>query len=142
MTLKEFMKTWKVSERDIIEAVKLVSKMHTSFEECCECPCNTEFGCVALPQHSENVGEDVKKRIKELLRPNHMEKVAEVLGVKIGETFSVRFGEYIDNQREFDGDCYLDDEGLHIVGQDRTQSVLLEKLLNGNAYIEREANNE
>lgn len=91
---------------------------------------------------SENVGEDVKKRIQEILRPNHMEKVAEVLGVKIGETFSVRFGEYIDNQREFDGDCYLDDEGLHIVGQDRTQSVLLEKLLNGNAYIEREANNE
>ena len=61
MTLKEFMKTWKVSERDIIEAVKLVSKMHTSFEECHECPCDTEFGCIALPQHSENVGEDVKK---------------------------------------------------------------------------------
>ena len=142
MTLKEFMKTWKVSERDIIEAVKLVSKMHTSFEECHECPCDTEFGCIALPQHSENVGEDVKKRIQEILRPNHMEKVAEVLGVKIGETFSVRFGEYIDNQREFDGDCYLYDEGLHIVGQDRTQSVLLEKLLDGNAYIEREANNE
>ena len=73
---------------------------------------------------------------------NHMEKVAEILGVKLGETFPVRFGEYIDNQREFDGDCYLDDEGLHFVGQDRTQSVLLEKLLNGNAYIEREANNE
>ena len=96
----------------------------------------------SMLQHSENVGEDVKKRIQEILRPNHMEKVAEVLGVKIGEIFSVRFGEYIDNQREFDGDCYLDDEGLHIVGQDRTQSVLLEKLLNGNAYIEREANNE
>ena len=68
---------------------------------------------------------------------NHMEKVAEILGVKLGETFPVRFGEYIGNQREFDADCYLDDDGVHIVGQDRTQLVLLEKLLNGKAYIEK-----
>ena len=137
MNLKEFMKKWKVSERDIIEAAKLTSSVCRSFS-CTDCPFDSNYGCLATQVGTDaNTGEEIKKRIKKLLHPNHMDKVAEILGVKLGETFTVRFGEYIGSQREFDADCYLDDDGVHIVGQDRTQLVLLEKLLNGKAYIEK-----
>lgn len=137
MNLKEFMKKWKVSERGIIEAAKLTSSICGSFA-CKNCPFDSNYGCLTGKVAADvNIGEEVKKRIKKLLNPNHMDKVAEILGVKLGEKFTVRFGEYIDSQREFDADCYLDDDGVHIVGQDRTQLVLLEKLLNGKAYIEK-----
>lgn len=139
MNLKEFMKKWKVSERDIIEAAKLTSSICGSFD-CENCPFDSNYGCLITLVPADvniNVGEEVKKRIQKFLNPNRMDKVAEILGVKLGETFTVRFGEYIGSQREFDADCYLDDDGVHIVGQDRTQLVLLEKLLNGKAYIEK-----
>lgn len=131
MELKEFMDKWKVSERDIIEAAKLTSSICSSFD-CENCPFDSNYGClITLVPADVNIGEEVKKRIQKLLNPNHMEKVAEVLGVKFNERFHVSYGDSNGSMA-----CYLDETGLHLSGIIYlTKSELLQDLLTGKAYI-------
>ena len=130
MELREFMEKWKVSERDIIEAAKLTSSICGSFD-CENCPFDSNYGClITVAPVDVNIGEEVKKRIQEFLHPNHMEKVAEMLGVKLGQQLIVKSR----NDDEFY--CYLDKEGLKLAGdKDADCRNLLGDMLTGKAYI-------
>ena len=134
MTLKKFMGTWKVSERDIIEAGKLTSSICGSFD-CENCPFDSNYGClIVLVPADVNIGEEVKKRIQELLHPNHMDKVAEILGVKLGEPFKIAY----DNKNIISG-FHLEKTGLYCDKNLRAPFNLTE-LLAGDAYIVKEEN--
>ena len=140
MELKEFMEKWKVSERDIIEAAKLTSSICSSFD-CENCPFDSNYSCLITLVPADvniNIGEEVKKRIQKLLHLNHMEKVAEVLGVKFNERFHVSYGDSNGSMA-----CYLDETGLHLSGMIYlTKSELLQDLLTGKAYIVKEDKDE
>lgn len=134
MELRECMEKWKVSERDIIEAAKLTSSICSSFD-CENCPFDSNYGClITLVLADVNIGEEVKKRIQKLLHPNHMEKVAEMLGVKFNQTVLITYGNGKGSQA-----CYLDEIGLHLSGlANHVKPELLQDLLTGKAYIEKE----
>lgn len=130
MELKEFIEKWKVSERDIIEAAKLTSSICSSFD-CENCPFDSNYGClITLVPADVNIGEEVKKRIQKLLHPNHMEKVAEVLGVRLDWiTVTNTLGETSRYCLTKNG--LYNDRGIAVPG-------LLTDLLIGRAYIVKE----
>lgn len=137
MELKEFMEKWKVSERDIIEAAKLTSSICGSFA-CKDCPFDSNYGCFAAKVAADvNIGEEVKKRIQGFLHPNRMDKVAELLGVKLGQQFIVK------SRCDDDFYCYLDKEGLKLTGdRDADCRNLLGDMLVGKAYIVKKEENK
>lgn len=136
MELKEFMKKWKVSERDIIEAAKLTNSICGSFA-CKNCPFHSNYGCLTGKVAADvNIGEEVKKRIQKLLHPNHMEKVAEMLGVKLGEPFKIAH----DGNNIIPG-FHLEKTGLYCDESLRAPFNLTE-LLVGDAYIVKEENED
>ena len=135
MELKEFMEKWKVSERDIIEAAKLTSSICSSFD-CENCPFDSNYGClITLVPADVNIGEEVKKRIQKLLNPNHMEKVADLLGVKLDDWITVvnMVGET--RRYHITANGLYNDKGVAVPG-------CLTDLLIGVAYIEKEDKNE
>ena len=137
MELKEFMEKWKVLERDIIEAGKLTSSICGSFD-CENCPFDSNYGCLITLVPADvniNIGEEVEKRIQKLLHPNHMEKVAEMLGVKLGERFKIS-----DINKTF---IYrLEEDGLHLGGVEFCADETLTRLLTGQSYIIKEDKDE
>lgn len=95
MVLKEFMDRNGVSKDDVIMAGWLANEICKSFD-CDFCPYHIHEAsgagiCAnsAKRTDKDSVEKMVKERIQKLLHPNHMEKVAEMLGVKIGEKFGV-----------------------------------------------------
>ena len=131
MTLKKFMDTWKVSERDIIEAGKLTSSICSSFD-CKNCPFDSNYGClIVLVPADVNIGEEVKKRIQELLNPNRMDKVADLLGVKLDDWITVvnMVGET--RRYHITANGLYNDKGIAVPG-------CLTDLLIGMAYIVKE----
>lgn len=130
MDLKEFMKKWKVSERDIIEAVKLVNTICRNYT-CRNCPLDDD-GCLASQcPDVDDFGEVIAKHIQEILHPSKMGKVAELLGVKLGEKFIL-----IDRSGN-DIEYVLGRDGLHMTSLafKDTFPKVLEDLLTGKAYI-------
>lgn len=137
MELKEFMEKWKVLERDIIEAGKLTSSICGSFD-CENCPFDSNYGCLITLVPADvniNIGEEVEKRIQKLLHLNHMEKVAEMLGVKLGERFKIS-----DINKTF---IYrLEEDGLHLGSVEFCADETLTRLLTGQSYIIKEDKDE
>ena len=136
MELKEFMDKWKVSERDIIEAAKLTSSVCRIFD-CADCPFDSDYGClITLVPADVNIGEEVKKHIQEILHPNHMEKVAEMLGVKLGEPFKIAHV-----NKDIISGFHLEKTGLYCDESLRAPFNLTE-LLVGDTYIVKEENKD
>ena len=134
MELKEFMEKWKVSERDIIEAGKLTSSICGSFD-CENCPFDSNCGCLVTLVPADvniNIGEEVKKRIQELMYHNYMDDVAEMLGVKIGEHFKIAY-----NNEDIVSGFHLEKTGLYC-DESLKAPVNLTELLAGKAYIGKE----
>ena len=132
MELREFMKNENLSENDIIKAASIVTKVCDTWK-CEKCPYYNFKICYAKGMKGDMVGK-VKARIKNLLHTSYMEKVAELLGVKLGKKFNVVVGE---------GDSFeyiLEEDGLHyssLVFKD-TSPKLLQDLLTCKAYIKKE----
>lgn len=129
MELKEFMKKENLSENDIIKAASIVTKVCDTWK-CEKCPYYNYKICYAKGVKGDMVGI-VKARIKELLHPSHMEKVAKLLGVKLEEKFIVDSGE--GGNLEY----ILGEDGLHYssLAFKDTFPELLQDLLIGKAYI-------
>lgn len=135
MELKEFMDKWKVSERDIIEAAKLTNSICGSFA-CKNCPFGSNYGCLTVKVAADvNIGEEVEKHIQKLLHPNRMEKVAELLGVKLDDWITVvnMVGET--RRYHITANGLYNDKGIAVPG-------CLTDLLIGMAYIEKEENKD
>ena len=136
MELREFMKNENLSENDIIKAASIVTKVCDTWK-CEKCPYYNFKICYAKGMKGDMVGK-VKARIKNLLHTSYMEKVAELLGVKLGKKFNVVVGE---------GDSFeyiLEEDGLHyssLVFKD-TSPKLLQDLLTCKAYIKKEENKD
>ena len=131
MELREFMEKWKVSERDIIEAAKLTSSICGSFD-CENCPFDSNYGClITVAPVDVNIGEEVKKRIQEFLHPNHMEKVAEMLGVKLDDWITVANMVGETRRYHITANGLYNDKGIAVPG-------CLTDLLIGMAYIVKE----
>ena len=132
MELKEFMKNENLSENDIIKATSIVTKVCDTWK-CEKCPYYNFKICYTKGMKGDMVGK-VKARIKNLLHTSYMEKVAELLGVKLGKKFNVVVGE------EDSFEYILEEDGLHyssLVFKD-TSPKLLQDLLTCKAYIKKE----
>ena len=132
MKLKEFMDKLKVSERDIVEAAKLIGAICNSFD-CADCPLGSNYDCFDKLTNGDitDVGEAIEERIHKLLHPSHMDKVAEILGVKFGEPFKVSD---INKTLIY----HLEEDGLHLYGVDGCSYETLARLLTGQSYIIKE----
>lgn len=128
MELKELMKKLEISEDYIIEAAQNINKICKQCG-CNECPFNTEYGCILNTTANVRVDKMVKLRIKKLLYHNHMEKVAEMLGVKIGEKFGVATP-----TSDVVNTYYLTEQGI-FSEDNMSAEITLSNLLIGNAHI-------
>lgn len=136
MELREFMENENISEDDIVKAASIVTKVCNTWK-CEKCPYYNFMMCYAKGVKGDMVGK-VKARIKSLLHPNHMEKVAKLLGVKLEEKFIVDTGEG-DNL-----EYILGEDGLHYFSLNfkDTFPELLQDLLAGKAYIVKKEDNK
>ena len=136
MELKELMEKKNLSERKIIEAIRITGLICRNFN-CSECPLDSDSGCMALETREEEleiINENVTERIQELLHPNRMEKVAEVLGVRLGWiTVTNTLGET--SRYHLTKNGLYNDRGIAVPG-------LLTGLLIGKAYIVKEDKDE
>ena len=131
MELREVMKKMEISEEYIIETAQKINSM-CKLCTCGECPFYIGYGCVLVSTADIRIDEVVKKRIQNLLHHNHMEKVAEMLGVKLGEPFKIAY----DNKNIISG-FHLEKTGLYCDKNLRAPFNLTE-LLVGDAYIVKE----
>lgn len=138
MVLKEFMDRNGVSKDDVIMAGWLANEICKSFD-CDFCPYHIHEAsgagiCAnsAKRTDKDSVEKMVKERIQKLLHPNHMEKVAEMLGVKIGEHFKIAY-----NNEDIVSGFHLEKTGLYC-DESLRAPVNLTELLAGKAYIVKE----
>lgn len=138
MVFKEFMDRNGVSKDDIIMAGWLANEICKSFD-CGFCPYHIhEVDGAGICANSakradkDSVEKMVKERVQELLHPNHMEKVAEMLGVKIGEHFKIAY-----NNEDIVSGFHLEKTGLYC-DESLRAPVNLTELLAGKAYIVKE----
>ena len=138
MGLKELLDRNGVSKNDIIMAGWLANEICKSFD-CDFCPYHIHEAsgagiCAnsAKKTDKDSVEKMVKERVQKLLHPNHMEKVAEMLGVKLGEPFKIAH----DGNNIISG-FHLEKTGLYCDESLRAPFNLTE-LLVGDAYIVKE----
>ena len=133
MELKEFMKNENLSENDIVEAARIINVLCRDLSACKLCPLYNGSRCIATKTSGVSIVGVVKERMKKLLNPNRMDKVAELLGVKFGEPFKIAYiGEDISS-----GYFHLEKTGLYCDESLRAPFNLTD-LLVGDAYIVKE----
>ena len=98
---------------------------------CEECPFDTECGCVITTSADIRVDVAVKDRIRKLLYPNRMEKVAELLDIKLYNWFTVT--NVMGETRKY----HLTEKGLYSDTEAASPGVLID-LFAGKAYIVEE----
>lgn len=132
MELREVMKKMEISEEYIIETAQKINSM-CKLCTCGECPFYIGYGCVLVSTADIRIDEVVKKRIQELLNPNRMDKVADLLGVKLDDWITVvnMVGET--RRYHITANGLYNDKGIAVPG-------CLTDLLIGMAYIEKEEN--
>ena len=143
MELKEFMDKNGVSKDEIIMAGWLANETCKSFD-CDFCPYHIhEVGGAGICANSakradkDSVEKMVKERIQKLLHPNHMEKVAEMLGVKLSEPFKIAYN----NEGIISGYFHLEKTGLYC-DESLRAPFNLTALLVGDAYIVKKEENK
>lgn len=130
MELREFMKNENLSENDIVEAARIINVLCRDLSACKLCPLYNGSRCIATKTSGVSIVGIVKERMKKLLHPNHMDKVAELLGVKLGQQFIVK------SRCDDEFYCYMNKEGLKLAGdKDADCRNLLGDMLTGKAYI-------
>lgn len=136
MEFKEFMNNENLSESDIVKAARIVNELCRSLSACKLCPLYSGSRCIAVKTSGVSIVGVVEKRMKKLLHPNYMEKVAEMLGVKLGEPFKIAH----DYNNIISG-FHLEKTGLYCDESLRAPFNLAE-LLVGDAYIVKEKNKD
>ena len=130
MELREFMKNENISENDIVEAARIINVLCRDLSACKLCPLYNGSRCIATKTSGVSIVGIVKERMKKLLNPNRMDKVAELLGVKLGQQFIVK------SRCDDEFYCYMNKEGLKLAGdKDADCRNLLGDMLTGKAYI-------
>lgn len=127
MKLREIMKKLEISEDYIIEAVQKINQICKRCT-CKECPFATVYGCVVTASPDVRVDVAVKDRIQKLLYPNRMEKVAELLDIKLYNWFTVT--NVMGETRKY----HLTEKGLYSDTEAASPGVLID-LFAGKAYI-------
>lgn len=135
MEFKEFMNNENLSESDIVKAARIVNELCRSLSACKLCPLYSGSRCIAVKTSGVSIVGVVEKRMKKLLNPNRMDKVADLLGVKLGDWITVvnMVGET--RRYHITANGLYNDKGVAVPG-------CLTDLLIGVAYIEKEDNNE
>ena len=135
MELKEFMKNENLSENNIVEAARIINVLCRDLSACKLCPLYNGSRCIATKTSGVSIVGIVKERMKELLHPNHMEKVAEILGVELDSWFAAT------NAIGSTSMYHLTRNGLY---NDVRTAVpgLLTDLLIGKAYVVKEGSKD
>lgn len=131
MELKEFMKNENLSENDIVEAARIINVLCRDLSACKLCPLYNGSRCIATKTGGISIVGIVKERMNKLLNPNRMDKVADLLGVKLGDWIAV--ANIIGETRR----CHITANGLY---NDKGIAVpgCLTDLLIGRAYVVKE----
>lgn len=127
--LKEFMSKKRIRENDIVNAMRLIWSLCCENDTCKSCPLRVDGKCQLHHLKRSDVIDKVKRNIDTALYNNHMDKVAKMLGVELGEKFiAVR-------ENNVQWYAVLDQEGLHVGSSSDTSPDMLEELLVGDSYV-------
>ena len=135
MELREYMENENLSESDIVEAARIVNELCRNLSACKLCPLYNGSRCIAVKTGGVSIVGIVKERMKKLLNPNRMDKVADLLGVKLGDWITVVNMVGATRRYHITANGLYNDKGIAVPG-------CLTDLLIGVAYIVKEDNED